>query len=90
MSNQHDQDRDRIAEAYTPREGDVIERGRWRWVLVIDSREYDGHMRARRFVRSLITGTWRECGSDLATASYWSALVNHMGWRLLPRGDNAT
>jgi len=75
---------------YTPREGDVIERGDERFVLVLDMSEHDGHIRSRRFTRRKRWGKygpWTEHGRGEGTPAYWAALVNHMGWRLLPRGN---
>lgn len=77
---------------YTPREGDVIERGDERWVFVWASTKHNGHIDARKFTRRSRwgkPGEWQETGRDDQMASYWAALVNHMGWRLLPRGDEA-
>lgn len=66
---------------YEPKEGDVIERGRER---IVNRWTDDDTMHCTRYVRGILTGYWKEdrmltkCRTELA------AMVNHMGWRVLP------
>jgi len=87
VSNQHDQDRDTIAEAYTPREGDVIERGRTR--IVVGHPTMFGGFFVTAYWRSWFNGRWTRIWSDVYEMDVpeFAALVNHMGWRLLPRSQ---
>ena len=69
---------------YTPREGDVIERGRWRVV----ANTIDGStMHYTSYKRAWLTGHWWAIKDDWAHRVQFAALVNHMGWRLLPRSQ---
>jgi len=73
---------------YTPREGDVIERGRRRIVAKGKSPMFDLFY-VSEYHRSWFDGEWIRLygsASDMSTHEF-AALVNHMGWRLLPRAN---
>jgi hypothetical protein len=68
---------------YAPREGDVIERGRSRYVVV---RAGADDVVCAQYTRWPFCGWGRDPATpDRMMLSEFAALVNHMGWRLLPR-----
>lgn len=79
---------DSLAVTYTPREGDVIENPQALLRLQIAG-QGDGTVYAHMLRRD--DGKWvHDTAVPPMTVQTWHTLVNHMGWRLLPRVDNAT
>lgn len=72
---------------YTPREGDVIERGRTRYVAI---RAGDEDVIFNVYHRWPLCSWGKvEASPERMLTPEFAALVNHMGWRLLPRGGEA-
>lgn len=69
---------------YQPKEGDVIERGRERWVVRWHAEACGGEMYVTGYRRGWFDKVWREWNRTTYMPSELAAMVNHMGWRLLP------